>query len=208
MSKTPLIILISLAYAGSIVACATAHEHAGKAHKEHAGKSHKEHAGHEHKEHAGGEHKEHAGGEHKEHAGDEHKDEAAAERQAPTSKVDFSAAEVKSAMMAHIDAETEAGNGVLKIEDNQTGVELALEFIKIHDPVRIVEGKGYFACTDFHPQGAEASKLYDLDFWLSPKDGKLVITDTKIHKHPKRQEHVWVKHPRYTFVNDQPVEVN
>ena len=50
-------------------------------------------------------------------------------------------------------------------------------------------------------------KLYDLDFWLNAKAGKLEVTEEKIHKHPENKGGKWVKVARYTFVNDKPVEV-
>jgi len=119
----------------------------------------------------------------------------------------YTAEEIKKAMAQHIHVETMRNGGVFKIQDPKADALLTLEFVKIHDPVRMIEGRGYFACTDFHPVGSEAGKLYDLDFWLSPKDGALVVTETRIHKHPKQEGAGWVKEARYTFINDNPVEV-
>ncbi len=210
-------------------------EHAGKAHvhgeacadsctmgqdTEHSGKAHvhgedcgesctlgkgDEHAG---KEHGGQEHggnavakkasaQEHGGQEHggQEHGGQEHGGEAAQT---------YSAAEIKGAMNAHIS--TREVDGVFLIMDDKTGEELSLKFVKIHDPVRKIEGKGFFACTDFEVVGV-AGKLYDLDFWLNPEAGKLVVTEEKIHKHPVASGSGWEKKARYTFVNDNPVEI-
>lgn len=135
-----------------------------------------------------------------EHPGDEH-----AGTQAPV----FTAQQIKEAMKKHIDKTTQ--NGVFAIHDMKTHQDLKLQFIKIHDPVRKIEGKGYFACTDFEVIG-ETGKLYDLDFWLNPKDGKLgrhalVVTETKIHKEPKLEGGKWTKMARYTFINDKPVEI-
>ena len=184
-------------------------------HKEHAGKAHvhgeacadsctlgkgDEHTGKEHggnavakkasaQEHGGQEH----GGQ--EHGGQEHGGEAAQT---------YSAAEIKGAMNAHIS--TREVDGVFKIMDDKTGEELSLKFVKIHDPVRKIEGKGFFACTDFEVVGV-AGKLYDLDFWLNPEAGKLVVTEEKIHKHPVASGSGWEKKARYTFVNDNPVEI-
>lgn len=144
---------------------------------------------------------EHPGDEHagkpakKEHPGDEH---------AGNKATNFSAAQIKEAMNAHIKENTK--NGVFPIQDPKTQENLKLKFVKIHDPVRKIEGKGYFACTDFEVIG-ETGKLYDLDFWLNPKDGKLVVTETKIHKEPQKIEGVWQKKARYTFVNDNPVVI-
>ena len=165
------------------------HKHAAKGGQEHDGQEHggKEHGGQEH----GGQ--EHGG---KEHEGQEHGGQAAQS---------FTAAEIKAAMNAHITMREE--NGVFTIKDEKTGEDLKLKFVKIHDPVRKIEGKGYFACTDFEVIG-QSGKLYDLDFWLSPMDGKLKITEEKIHKNPVKTADGWEKKARYTFINDNPVEID
>ncbi len=154
------------------------------------------------KEHAGAEHAgaEHAGAEHAgaEHGGAEHADEDVRS---------VSGADIKAAMNAHIASVTAQGGGMFPIHDEVTGEDLSLVFVKIHDPVRKIEGKGYFACTDFHPHGGPDDKLYDLDFWLDLQGDALVVTETKIHKHPEAEGEGWVKKARYTFVDDEPVEV-
>lgn len=134
----------------------------------------------------------------------EHPGEHPGEEHAGTTAPAFTAAQIKQAMKTHIDAVTK--NGVFAIHDEKTHQDLKLKFVKIHDPVREIKGKGYFACTDFEVIG-ETGKLYDLDFWLNPKEGKLAVTDTKIHKEPQQVGGQWVKTARYTFVNDKPVEV-
>lgn len=144
-----------------------------------------------------------------EHPGDEHAGKPAAEEHpgdehAGSKAPEVSAVQIKEAMKTHIEAK--AQNGVFSINDQETGKDLKLRFVKIHDPVRKIEGKGYFACTDFEVIG-EVGKLYDLDFWLNLKDGKLVVTETKIHKEPEQVGGVWQKKERYTFVNDNPVEI-
>lgn len=118
----------------------------------------------------------------------------------------FTAEQIKAAMSRYIATKTKEDGGAFKIRDDKTGQDLALEFMKIHDPVRKIEGRGYFACTDFRVQ-REPQKLYDLDFWLNPQEGKLVVTKTSIHKEPKKVGNEWVEVPRYTFEKDNPVEV-
>lgn len=167
-------------------------EHPGE---EHAGKAAE---GQPAKEHAG---KAAEGQPAKEHAG-----KAAAEHPGSKSKV-FNGTEIKSAMKAHIDGVTKPNGGLLLIKDpKENNKELKLKFVKIHDPVREIKGKGYFACTDFQVEG-DPAKLYDLDFWLNPKDGKLAVTETKIHKEPLLKDGKWIKKARYTFINDNPVVV-
>ena len=119
----------------------------------------------------------------------------------------YSADSIKMAMIHHIDASQK--KGIFKIRDHKSNNKmLNLKFVKIHNPVRKVEGKGYFACTDFAVAGDKEGKLYDLDFWLNPKDNVLHITETKIHKHPQKLANgKWKKKARYTFINDRPVEI-
>ena len=118
----------------------------------------------------------------------------------------FYAEDIKAAMMAHIAARADA-NGVFHLRDEKTGDVLALKFVTIHDPVRVIDRNTYFACTDFAVVGAP-EKLYDLDFWMNPQSGELKIYDEKIHKEPRKSLlYGWYKHPRYTFVKDRVVEL-
>jgi hypothetical protein len=106
--------------------------------------------------------------------------------------------------MAHIAAQRDA-DGVFHLRDERTGDALRLRFVKIHDPVRVIDGNTYFACTDFAVDG-EPRKLYDLDFWMRPDGDRLRIYDTKVHKEPRHSLlYGWYKHPRYTFVKDEVV---
>jgi hypothetical protein len=97
-------------------------------------------------------------------------------------------------------------DGVYASKDDKTGQERALEFVEIHKPLRKIEGKGYFACTDFREAGSK-DKFYDLDFWLVEKDGKLEVSEVRIHKEPKEQDGVFVQVPRYEFEQDKVKEV-
>lgn len=174
-------------------AAAENHEHAGQAHgDEHAGQ---EHAGSEHagNEHAGSEHagKEHAG---QEHAGQEHAGKSAA------AATTITAQDVKDAIHAHLDQETAQNDGHFVIEDEKLDKTWMLDFVKIHDPVRIINDKTYFACMDFKEVGGD--QVLDLDFWLEAtgqESPKLKVTDVKIHKLDGE--------PRFTYQNDKPVEV-
>lgn len=114
--------------------------------------------------------------------------------------------DIKQAMKEHLGARVDE-DGVFEIRDDKTGEVLKLKFVKIHDPVRKINSSIYFACTDFEVVG-EKKKLYDLDFWLSPIDGKLVIYKEKIHKEPRKSLlYGWYKQPRYTFVNDRVISL-
>lgn len=137
---------------------------------------------------------EHAG---KEHPGQEHAGEAV--------KKNFTAKEIKVAIREHIKSLEKEGVFTLTDADDQ-GKVLDLLFVKIHDPVRKLGNGNYFACTDFSLKETK-KKLYDIDFWLEPKDGKLVVYKTKVHKDPRQVAGQWVKKERYTFKGDKIVPV-
>ncbi len=112
--------------------------------------------------------------------------------------------DIKQAMMEHIKSNIDE-NGIFRIMDERTGEVVELIFVKIHDPVRVIDSNTYFACTDFHVVGIP-NKLYDLDFWMNPEDNVLKIYKSKIHKEPRRSFlYGWYKQPRYTFVKDKIV---
>ena len=114
----------------------------------------------------------------------------------------FGAKRIKAAMRKHIATRTELGNpGVFEITDLRTSQVLKLQFDKIHDPVRALGNGRYFACTNFHVVG-EPDKTFDLDFWLMPFNGELVVYRENVHKLPVRDDGEWVQHPRYTFVDN------
>jgi hypothetical protein len=110
-------------------------------------------------------------------------------------------------MQAYIAAQVDAA-GVFHMRDDKTGELLALKFVKIHDPVRQIDGDTYFACTDFLV-AAEPDKVYDLDFWMKPGSaGMLEVYDSKVHKEPRWSLiYGWYKQPRYTFVDDRVVSL-
>lgn len=140
---------------------------------------------------------EHGGQGVQEHGGQEHGGKKA---------TGFTAAQIKDALKAYIDQKTKGGKEPLTLKDDKTGETLALVFVKVHDPVRKFKDGRFFACTDFHPQGAP-EKLYDLDFWLTPKGDRLEVTEVRIHKEPKLVDGKWEKVPRYTFKGDEVVEI-
>jgi hypothetical protein len=120
--------------------------------------------------------------------------------------VKYYAEDIKAAMLDHI-AREQDGEGIFRLEDDRTGETLELRFVKIHDPVRRIDADTYFACTDFHVN-EELDKVYDLDFWLRPEHGRLVVYDARVHKEPQWSLlYGWYKQPRYTFVNDRVVEL-
>lgn len=94
-----------------------------------------------------------------------------------------SARSVKKAIKAHVAAQSKATGGVFVIKDDKLGKEWKLKLAKIHDPVRMFKKDGktiYFTCSDF--KSTEGKDVLDIDFWMVEKNGKLEVTDTKIHK--------------------------
>jgi hypothetical protein len=75
--------------------------------------------------------------------------------------------DIKAAMQDHIAPRVDP-DGVFLIKDDKTGETLAFDFVKIHDPVRQIDGRTYIACRDFCVAGAP-HKLHDIDFRLRPE---------------------------------------
>jgi YHS domain-containing protein len=107
--------------------------------------------------------------------------------------------EVMSAVEQHAVKESLKSNGVFKLKDDKTGQELQLEFVDTHQPVRQLDNDGhYFACTDFRVVGSK-SEIYDIDFWVNDKDGKMTVDQMKVHKVPELKSGQWIQVPRYEW---------
>ena len=89
-------------------------------------------------------------------------------------------------------------DGVFKLKDDKTGQTLDLKFINAHQPVRKLDNGEYFACTDFRAAGT-TDQIYDVDFWVKEKDGKMVVDQVRVHKVPEQKNGQWVQVPRYSF---------
>ena len=107
--------------------------------------------------------------------------------------------EVMSAVEQGALSEQTKNNGVFKLKDDKTGKVLDLEFIDTHQPIRQLDENGhYFACTDFRAVGSK-DQIYDIDFWVTDKDGKMTIEQTRVHKVPELKDGQWVQVPRYEW---------
>jgi hypothetical protein len=107
--------------------------------------------------------------------------------------------EVMSAVEQHAVQESLKGNGAFRLKDDKTGKELELEFVDTHQPVRQLDNDGhYFACTDFRVAGTK-DEIYDIDFWVSDKDGRMRVDQTKVHKVPELKDGQWIQVPRYEW---------
>lgn len=107
--------------------------------------------------------------------------------------------EVMSAVERHAMQVSAANGGVFKLKDDKTGKVLTLKFIDTHQPVRQLDGNGhYFACTDFRVAGT-TDQIYDIDFWIDEKNGKMTVDQTRVHKVPKLEDGRWIQVPRYEW---------
>lgn len=107
--------------------------------------------------------------------------------------------EVMSAVEQNAVKESEKNGGVFQIKDDKTGQILKLEFIDTHQPVRQLDNDGhYFACTDFRLAGTK-DQIYDIDFWVSDKDGVMSVDQARVHKVPTLKSGQWIQVPRYEW---------
>jgi YHS domain-containing protein len=106
--------------------------------------------------------------------------------------------EVMSAVERDALKQSVKNNGVFKLKDDKTGKELELEFVDTHQPVRQLDDGRYFACTDFRAVGTK-DQIYDIDFWVSDKDGAMSVDQIKVHKVPELKSGQWIQVPRYEW---------
>jgi hypothetical protein len=107
--------------------------------------------------------------------------------------------EVMSAVEQDAMQESLKNHGVFKIKDDKTGKDLELEFVDTHQPVRQLDNDGhYFACTDFRVVGTK-DQIYDIDFWVNDKDGKMTVDQMKVHKVPELKSGQWIQVSRYEW---------
>jgi hypothetical protein len=104
---------------------------------------------------------------------------------------DFTTADAKAKIEEVIAAKVKEGAGVFRFRDERSGEELALEFLKIRF-VRGIKGHGYVGSADFHVKG-DPEQLYDLDIWVKPEGGQLVLMDIKTHRYPQREGGRWAQ---------------
>jgi YHS domain-containing protein len=107
--------------------------------------------------------------------------------------------EVMSAVEAGALHQSAKDGGVFTLKDDKTGQSLRLQFIDTHQPVRQLDDNGhYFACTDFRAADTP-DQIYDIDFWVTDKDGKMTVEQARVHKVPEKKGGHWVQVPRYDW---------
>ena len=91
-----------------------------------------------------------------------------------------STADLDKAIKARIAEKTKADGGVFKVEDKVLNKTWDLTLVKVHtDKLTPLSADTYFACTDFK---AKDGTMVDVDFYMKNEDGRIVITDTTVHK--------------------------
>jgi YHS domain-containing protein len=107
--------------------------------------------------------------------------------------------EVMSAVEQAALSEQAKNNGVFMLKDDKTGKMLQLQFVDTHQPIRQLDDNGhYFACTDFRAVGSK-DQIYDIDFWVTDKNGTMTVEQTRVHKVPELKDGQWVEVPRYEW---------
>ena len=95
----------------------------------------------------------------------------------PTQKM--TTEDIDGAIRAHITDESES-DGMFHVDDTVLNKEWNLTLVKVHkDKLTALDASNYFACVDFK---ADDGTAVDVDFYLKNEDGKLVVTDTTVHK--------------------------
>ncbi len=79
-----------------------------------------------------------------------------------------------------IEAKTKEQGGKFHVSDPVLQKTWALELVRVHkDRLAQLGPDNYFACTDFR---ASDGTMLDVDFYMKNENGKLVFSDTAIHK--------------------------
>ena len=89
-------------------------------------------------------------------------------------------ADLEHAIHEQVMEKTKAEGGRFHVHDTVLNKDWALELVRIHtDKLMQLDNDTYFACTDFRAEGGE---IVDVDFYMKDENGKLVFSDTAIHK--------------------------
>jgi hypothetical protein len=111
--------------------------------------------------------------------------------------------QARSAVEEHVRQTMRESGGLYPLADPRSGKMLELEFVgvslvsggslwTVHDPDRRVDPHAFFACLRFHPVGAPQEKLYDVDMLVERRDGRLAVTDVRLHKERRLVDGKWI----------------
>jgi hypothetical protein len=88
--------------------------------------------------------------------------------------------QLAQAIQATIDAKAKEQGGRFHVQDPVLHKTWALTLVDVHkDRLAQLGPDTYFACTDFR---ATDGTMLDVDFYMKNENGKLVFTDTAVHK--------------------------
>jgi len=96
----------------------------------------------------------------------------------------FTENQIILALNAHVASRTlKDGTLKLMVSHNNAKQQFQLAYERVHLPVTQIDAQTYFACTNLRDMNQNET-IYDVDFWLTVKDGKLVVDSkrTEIHK--------------------------
>lgn len=85
------------------------------------------------------------------------------------------------------DARLKGGYFFVYDPDSKSPLQLTLD--KVHKArLSQISDDTYFACSDFKEK---SGKMFDLDFFMTIEDDKLVVTEVMIHKEDGKPRYVW-----------------
>lgn len=95
------------------------------------------------------------------------------------------------AITHYINSDSELKGGFFFVYDASAKKTLQLTLDKVHkERLSQVGDNLFFACSDFKSAGKE---MYDVDFFMESKDGKLAVTEIMIHKEDGKARYSWVE---------------
>jgi hypothetical protein len=98
-----------------------------------------------------------------------------------------SIAEIEEGIKNYIEREKEANNGFFIVNDQQK--ELRLKLVRVHTEYLSNLGPNrHFACVDL---ADERGDVYDVDFFLEGEPGKMMVTETSLHKLNGKPRYSW-----------------
>ena len=93
--------------------------------------------------------------------------------------MEVSKADISAGLKKYIDSYARKSSD-RKFHVKYRGKDLSLNLIKVHDDRLSSLGAGkYFACVDM--KGTDG-RIYDIDFFMALRPGKLNVTETSVHK--------------------------
>ena len=97
--------------------------------------------------------------------------------------------QMSQAITDFISSDAKLKGGFFLCYDASAKKTLQLTLDKVHkERLSQVGDNLYFACSDFK---SASGKMYDLDFFMESKDGKLAVTEIMIHKEDGKARYSW-----------------